>query len=86
MNFSASIGIPPHQTITSSTQQSSQCSLTNTGNQIGHLGLLLLLLTIGCLCLKQWHRKHCEQQSSLLRDQQIASLERIWRMQTHQDP
>ena len=73
MKFFVPIDIARYPTITSPTQSSSQCGLTNAGSQIGSLGFFLLLLMISCFCSKQWHRKRCEQKTSV--HQQVEILE-----------
>lgn len=85
MDFSASADSTPYQTITVPIQPLNQCSLTNTGNQIGSLGFFLLLFMVSYLCFKQWHRKHYGQQACALH-QQVEMLERMWRLRTHQKP
>lgn len=72
--------------IDSSTPAASQSTRLNSSEQVSHLGFALVLVIIISFCLERWGLKRWKDRASDRHQQQIQSLERIWRMTSDQKP
>jgi hypothetical protein len=84
MDFATAHHIRTYQTIDHMAQLQSQYSLQHKVSQAGGLAFLIIVLVMGCFYLGYWNRRRSKQQAIELHHQRIQSLERIWRMPTHQ--
>jgi Tfp pilus assembly protein PilO len=85
MDFFTANDVRTYQTIDRMAQLHNQYSLQHKVSQAGSLAFLIIVLVIiSCLYLGYWNRQRSEQKAIELHRQRIQSLERTWRMPSHQ--
>ncbi len=84
MNLSETNDIDHYTIIDSATPSSIQFTVANPPEQLSHWGFVWVLVMVIGFCAGRWGLKLQKRKILNHRQQQVQSLEKIWKMSAHQ--